>query len=389
MKGGKLLMIPGPIEFTPEVLRAMGMPTSSHVAPDFIEAFGQALERLRQVFLCPDGQPFVVAGSGTLAMDIAAANLVEPGDKALVVNTGYFSDRMGDILERYGATVTHVRAPAVGDAPPLEEVESVLKEGGYKVMTITHVDTSTAVVVDAQALGALGRQYGALVVVDGVCSVAGEELRQEEWGIDLAFTASQKAIGVPPGLALVVAGPRAMDAFHERRAPVGNYYADWANWLPIMEAYEDRRPSYFGTPAVNLVWALNVSLGQILDEGMEARFVRHWRMSEAFKAAITALGLGQVPVTPDLAATTLTAPYYPDGVDATLLKRIKEAGVIVAGGLHSEIRDRYFRVGHMGAVCESDIVVTVGAIESGLAKVGYRFEVGTGLAAAQGALTGR
>ena len=387
VKDRKLLMIPGPIEFTPEVLQAMGMPTTSHIAPNFIEAFGEALERLRQVFLCPNGQPFIIAGSGTLAMDIAAANLVEPGDNALVVNSGYFSDRMGGILERYGAAVTHVRAPTVGDAPALEDVEAALKQDGYKVMAFTHVDTSTAVVVDAKALGALGREYGALVVLDGVCSVAGEELRQEEWGIDLVFTASQKAIGVPPGLALVVAGPRAMDAFHDRNAPVANYYADWTNWLPIMEAYEERRPSYFGTPAVNLIWALNVSLDQILDEGMEARFARHWRMSEAFKDAVAALGLQQVPVTADVAATTLTAPYYPDGVDATLLGRIKKAGVVVAGGLHPAIRDRYFRVGHMGAVSESDILATIGAIEKGLANVGYEFQPGVGLAAAQDALT--
>ena len=148
MKNRKLLMIPGPIEFTPEVLRAMGMPTTSHVAANFIEAFGQALERLRQVFLCPDGQPFVVAGSGTLAMDMAAANLVEPGDKALVVNTGYFGDRFAAILERYGAAVTQVRAPAVGDAPSPAEVEAALRQGGFKLIAVTHVDTSTGVGAD-------------------------------------------------------------------------------------------------------------------------------------------------------------------------------------------------------------------------------------------------
>jgi alanine-glyoxylate transaminase/serine-glyoxylate transaminase/serine-pyruvate transaminase len=387
VKDRKLLMIPGPIEFTPEVLRAMGMPTTSHVAPNFIEVFGEALERLRDVFLCPHGRPFVIAGSGSLAMDIAAANLVEPEDKALVVNTGYFSDRMGAILERYGANVTHVRAPSVGDVPALDNVETVLQQGGYKVIAFTHVDTSTAVIVDARSLGALGRQYGVLTILDGVCSLAGEEIQQEEWGIDLAFTASQKAIGVPPGLALVVAGPRAIDAFTERRAPVGSYYVDWTNWLPVMEAYEARKPSYFGTPAVNLVWALNVSLGQILEEGMEARFARHRRLNQAFKAAIAALGMGQVPVRAEVAANTITAPYYPEGVDKTLLSYISEAGVIVAGGLHGEIRDRYFRVGHMGAVTESDILVTVGAIERGLLRAGYRFDVGTGLAAAQEALT--
>ena len=387
MKDRKLLMIPGPIEFTPEVMRAMGMPTTSHVAPNFIEAFGQALERLRRVFLCPGGQSFVVAGSGTLAMDMAACNLVEPGDRALVVNTGYFGDRFGAILERYGATVTVVNAPAIGNAPALEDVEAALKSDDYKLMTITHVDTSTAVGADVKELAALGRRYGTLVIVDGVCAVAGEEMRQEEWGIDLALTASQKAIGVPPGLALVVAGPRAMEAFHNRKTPVGNYYADWTLWMPIMIAYEERRPSYFGTPAVNLIWALNVSLGQILDEGMDARFARHRKLSRAVKAAVTALGMEQVPVSADKAANTLTAPYFPEGVDRSMLGTVKEEGVILAGGLHPEIKARYFRVGHMGVVSASDVLATVGAIETGLARAGYGFEAGVGLAAAQAVLT--
>ena len=383
MKNRKLLMIPGPIEFTPEVMRAMGMPTASHVAPNFIEAFGRALERLREVFLCPSGQPFVVAGSGSLAMDMAAANLVEPGDKALVVNTGYFGDRFGAILTRYGAEVTQVRAPAIGDTPSLAEVEAALAREQFKVMTITHVDTSTAVAADVQGLSALGQRHGALVVVDGVCSVAGEEMRQEEWGIDLALTASQKAIGVPPGLALVVAGPRALDAYRQRKTPVLNYYADWTQWLPIMKAYEERRASYYGTPPVNLIWALNVSLGQILEEGMEARFARHSWLSDALKAGIGALGLSQVPVAADKTATTLTAPCYPEGVHATMLKHVGEAGVILAGGLHPEIKTRYFRIGHMGAVSPSDILTTMGAVEHGLAKAGYDFEFGAGLAAAQ------
>jgi len=180
MKDRTLLMIPGPIEFEPAVLAALGAPTTSHIAPDFIEAFGQALERLREVFLCPDGQPFVVAGSGTLSMDLAGANLVEPGDRVLVINTGYFGDRFGALLERYGAQVTHVRAP-VGASPSLAEVEKALRQNDFKLLTITHVDTSTGVLADVQGLASLAHQYGALCVVDGVCSVAGEELRMTEW----------------------------------------------------------------------------------------------------------------------------------------------------------------------------------------------------------------
>ena len=385
MKDRTLLMIPGPIEFEPAVLAAMGAPTTSHIAPDFIETFGQALERMRQVWLCPDGQPFVVAGSGTLAMDLAGANLTEPGDKALVVNTGYFGDRFAALLERYGAEVTHVRAP-VGGRPALEEVEQALKETHFKLMTVTHVDTSTGVIGDIEGLAALAQQYGVLIVVDGVCAVAGEELRMSDWGVDVALTASQKAISVPPGLALLVAGPRAMQAFQQRQTPVANFYADWANWLPIMEAYEARRIGYFGTPAVNLVSALNVSLGQILDEGMEARFERHWALGRACRAAIEALGLAQVPLEPGYAANTMTAPRYPVGVtQAELLPRVKRAGVILAGGLHPAIKTEYFRIGHMGPSKLGDLLATIGAIETGLAGCGYHFEPGAGVAAVMAA----
>jgi alanine-glyoxylate transaminase/serine-glyoxylate transaminase/serine-pyruvate transaminase len=385
MKDRTLLMIPGPIEFEPAVLAALGAPTTSHIAPDFMDAFGQALECMREVFFCPDGQPFIVAGSGTLAMDMAGANLVEPGDKALVVNTGYFGDRFGVLLERYGAQVTHIRAP-VGGRPSEEQVKEALEQDTFKLMTVTHVDTSTGVLTDVQELAALGHERKVLVVVDGVCSVAGEELRMTEWGVDVALTASQKAIGVPPGLALLVAGPRAMDAFHQRRNPVANYYADWEQWLPIMEAYEARRPGYFGTPAVNLIWALNVSLGQILDEGMDARFLRHQALGRACQAAVAALGLGQVPLNPEIAAHTMTAPRYPAGIDGTeLLSRITLAGAVLAGGLHPEIRADYFRIGHMGAARLGDVLATVGALEEGLAGCGYQFTRGAGVAAAAAA----
>ena len=254
-------------------------------------------------------------------------------------------------------------------------------------MTITHVDTSTAVAAQVKDLAALGRQHGTLVVVDGVCATAGEATRQDEWGIDLALTASQKAIGVPPGLALVVAGPRAMETYKNRTRPVGNFYADWTEWLPIMQAYEGRKPSYFATPAVNLMWALHVSLKSILAEGMEARFARHKKLSDAFRAAMGALMLKQVPVRQEHYATTLSGVYYPAGVDKGILKYIDEAGVIVAGGLHPAIREQYFRVGHMGAVSANDIIATVAAIESGLTRSGFQFETGVGIVAAQKLLT--
>lgn len=383
MKNRTLLMIPGPVEFEPAVLSALGEPTTSHLAPAFIEAFGQSLQQMRQVFESPSGQPLVLAGSGTLAMDSAGANLVEPGDKALVVNTGYFSERFATILQRYGAQVTLVSATP-GGRPDLEQIKTALKSDSYKLMTITHVDTSTAVLTDVHKIAALGRQFGLLVIVDGVCSVAGEDLQMDAWGVDLTLTASQKAIGVPPGLALLMIGSRAMQAFQKRTAPVLNYYADWTNWLPIMQAYEARKPSYFGTPPVNLIFALNVSLGQILKEGMPARVARHIAISRACKAGITALGLSQVPLKPDYAAHTLTAPRYPQGVNgAEFLGLVLQSGVTLAGGLLPAIRNEYFRIGHMGAATLADVLATVSAIENALEGCGYKFSQNAGVDAAQ------
>jgi alanine-glyoxylate transaminase/serine-glyoxylate transaminase/serine-pyruvate transaminase len=382
MKNRSLLMIPGPIEFDPAVLAAMGAPTTSHLAPEFVEAFGQALEKLRQVFRCPQGQPFVLAGTGTLAMDSAGANLVEVGDRVLVVNTGYFGDRFGALLERYGAQVTHLRA-APGDRPGLNEVEDLLRRDSYKLVIVTHVDTSTGVLADVEGVAKLAQAHGALSVVDGVCSVAGEELGMSDWGVDVAFTASQKAVGVPPGLALLMVSSRAMDVFKKRKTPVSNYYADWNNWLPVMQAYEARKNSYFGTPAVNLVFALNVSLDQILAEGMPARIARHAALSRAMKAAISALELDQVPVRPEVAAHTMTAPRYPKNIiSADFQSYVASSGVILAGGLLPAIRTEYFRIGHMGAANLGDILATTGAIETALEKCGYEFTPGTGVAAA-------
>jgi len=380
------LMIPGPIEFTDEVMAQMARPTPSHVDPNFIEVFGQALEDLRKVFLAgPDYQPFILAGSGTLAMDSAVANLVEPDDRVLVVDTGYFSQRMADIVRRYGGEVTLLSAPP-GETITPDQLRDALAQADYDLVTITHVDTSTGVLTDVRGMTAVAKGAGALVIVDGVCAAGAEELRQEDWGVDVYLTASQKAIGVPPGLALLVASPGAMAKWLGRATPVGSYYSDWNHWLPIMEAYEARKASYFGTPAVNLIMALGVSLRQILDEGLENVFVRHKRLSDAVKAGIAALGLSQVPTDHAHAAHTLTCPRYPEGVDARLLKFVREEGAILAGGLHPAIKTEYFRIGHMGAVSRSDVLTVLGAVEAGLRRAGYAVEPGIALAAAQAEL---
>jgi alanine-glyoxylate transaminase/serine-glyoxylate transaminase/serine-pyruvate transaminase len=379
MKARKLLMIPGPIEFEPEVLQAMGIATMSHVAPDFIEVFGKSLELMREVWKSPKGQPFIVAGTGTLAMDMAAANLIEQGDNVLVISSGYFGKRFKDILDRYGANTTLLEAP-LGENIALESIERELKSKQYKALTITHVDTSTGIIVDPKPIAFLAQKYNTLSIIDGVCSVAGEELSQDEWGLDVVLTASQKAIGVPPGLALLMVSEKAMKVWENRKTLVTNYYADWNNWLPIMRAYEERRPSYFGTPAVNLVVALETSLKIICKEGMNKRVKRHQSLALAFRAALATLNLTILPKTNTIAANTLTAVYYPEGVDgAVLSSKMIDSNVIIAGGLLPDIKASYFRVGHMGSVSANDLLAVLGALERALSELGQPFEIGKSL----------
>ena len=367
MSERNLLMIPGPIEFEPAVLRALGEKTRSHLDPVFMKAFSRTLKNLRVVFNAPSAQPFVVAGSGTLAMEMAVANLTQPGDKALVVNTGYFSDRIAMMLERHGANVTQVKA-APGDAPSVADVEKALSAGGFKLMTVTHVDTSTAVLAPLREYAEAAKKHGVLVVADGVCSVGGEDLQMDAWGVDVAFTASQKALGCPPGLAVLLASPKAMDAWKARTKPVASMYLDFTEWLPIHQAYEAEKPAYYATPAVNLITALDVSLQQLVAETMPARVARHVTLAKELRATWQRLGLAMVPKTEALAAHTLSALYYPQGVDASLVKAIGEQGITVAGGLHPELKTKYFRVGHMGAVTRNDVAAVSSAIERALKK---------------------
>jgi alanine-glyoxylate transaminase/serine-glyoxylate transaminase/serine-pyruvate transaminase len=379
MKGRKLLMIPGPIEFEPAVLRAMSIETSSHVAPDFITSFQYTLKTLKELLNAPSGQGFILSGSGTLAMDMAACNLTEKGDKVLVVATGYFGQRYANIFRRYGAEVT-VISSKLGETADFDRIEQELRTGKYKLLSFTHVDTSTGVKVDAKAIGKLCAQYNVTSILDGVCSVAGEAIEQEAWSIDVVLTASQKALGVPPGLALLMVSPKAMDIWKNRKTDVANYYADFANWLPIMEAYEDGRPSYFGTPAVNLIMALETSLKLIMKEGMSTRFARHKLHADGFRAALESLGLQLIATNSKHAANTLSAIWYPaNGDHSSFTKTIAEKDVIVAGGLLAEQKNNYFRVGHMGSVSENDLAATLSAIEYALSKQNDSFALGIGV----------
>lgn len=203
----------------------------------FVNTFSEVLGMLRKLFqtTASDSQPFVLSGSGTLGWDQVASNLAEPGEEVLVLHTGYFADSFADCFEAYGVKATQIKA-AIGDRPQLPEIEEALKQKKYKLITVTHVDTSTGVLSEIKELTKMVRRVSpeTLVIVDGVCSVGAEDIQFDEWDLDVVMTASQKAIGCPAGLSILMASGRAMEVFKNRKSPPNSYFPSWKNWLPSM-----------------------------------------------------------------------------------------------------------------------------------------------------------
>ena len=379
-----LLMIPGPTAITAEVLAAGARPVLSHSDPRMRGFIAESLARLRNLFDAPASQPIICAGSGTLALDIALSNLIEPGDRVLILESGVFGGRFRTIAECNGAEIRIESAP-LGRAIDVDQVRRAVESFRPKVMTITHVDTSTGVRLDIEPLSRVARERDALVIVDGVCSIGGEEFHGDAWGVDVGLTASQKAIGAPPGLAIVTVGQRARAARETRRSRFPGYFTDFLNWLPVMESYEGGMPGYFGTPAVTLLAMLHTALEELAAEPMPARVARHARIAGAFKAGVAALGLNNVAA-PEVNANTLTVVRNPDGVGDELVDAVRAEGVTIARPIHPELRGRSFRVGHMGVCGPAEILTTLGAIERALYRLGQPIELGSSLAAAQQAL---
>lgn len=370
----KLTMIPGPIEFSDGVLGAMSTPSQAHTSPEFIATFQSVLKNLRKLFksTAPGAQGYVLAGSGTLGWDVAAGNIVAPGENVLVLSTGFFSDSFAECLEVYGANVDVVTAE-IGDVVPLETIESKLKEKKYSAITITQVDTSTSVVSDVEAISKVVKKASpdTLIVVDGVCSIGVEDLEFDKWGIDFALTASQKAIGVPAGLSIFFASERAVEkALAREKASV--FFALMKKWTPVMKAYESGGAQYVATPAVQTVTALKVSLDEIFQESLDARFANHARVSDEFKKSMADLGLKILPVNDKVAAHGLTSVYFPEGLNGPeFLGSLAKKGFTVAGGIHKALVGKYFRVGHMGvSVYEGHVEKVTTAIKEALKEQG-------------------
>jgi aspartate aminotransferase-like enzyme len=374
MKNRKLLMIPGPTPVLRSIQDEMGRETVAFGDSEFVADFQQLVNDLKELWSC-DGMAFVVAASGTFAMEMALVNNLKRGDALLIVSNGFFGDRFIEIAKKKGYVYDVLSAPW-GQVVSPEQIAKQLKNKKYDAVTVTHVDTSTGAVAPVHDIGQVMKDYPETIyIVDGVCSVAGEPVDMKKDHIDVLFSGSQKAFGVAPGLALLWAGKKSLER-RDMLPEVIEYYADYKKWAPIM----DDTKKYFATPAVNMTWAMKKSVDIIKEEGLENRYARHRKNAGAMRAALEAMGF-TILADPSCRAVTLSNPLYPEGVeDLAFRTELEKQGVQVAGGL-GEYAGKMFRIGHMGNVDEHELAATVCAMEKTLKKLVPGYEVGKGITA--------
>ena len=375
----KLLLIPGPSPVHPRIIHSLAQPTVSHVGPEMVEELPKALDNLKKIVFCEKGEAFIIAGAGTLAMEMALLNTLASGEKALIISQGYFGSRMAEICGSFGLDYDILES-TWGRAVLPEELSKRLADGDYRIVVATHVDTATGACAPVRDYAEVLKRRDLLFIVDGVCATGGIEERMDDWGIDVVFTAAQKCFGVPPGLAVLVLSERAMGK-RIRMERIPAYYSDLLRWLPIMED-----PSrYFSTPCVNEARAFYESTLIVLEEGLEQRFARHNRTARAIRSGLKALGFTFF-TQKEFLADTLSVVNYPQGVeDRSFRSLYYENGVVVAGGL-AETAGKVFRMGHMGNLSSSQVYFALDALEQALKTIGYAFEAGAGRGAAKAIL---
>jgi aspartate aminotransferase-like enzyme len=363
----RYLMTPGPTPAPPEVLAAIAQPVLHHRGPDYKKVYSECLGRLREVFRTGE-EVLLFGGSGTGAMESAVANLCSPGERVLVVSAGYFGERWASLAKAFGADVDHLRY-AWGEVPTVEDTAARLRAREATTVFLTQSETSTGVVIDLQPFAAAASEAGALSVVDAISSLGAVPLETDAWGINVVASGAQKALMTPPGLAMTSASRAAWEKSATSASP--RYYWDWERTRKGQSTLD--APV---TPPVSLVAGLNVALGMLLEEGLEAAFERHLRLGRACREGLKAMGLELSSPDEDSSAV-VTAARAPEGIDSdelVLLLRDRH-GVTLAPG-QGELKGKIFRIGHIGYYDVFDITTALAAVELALAELGAEIERG-------------
>ena len=371
------LMTAGPTPLPPAVAQVMAEPILYHRAPAFIEIYARCLEGLKRVFgTANDVLCFAASGSG--AMESAVANLVRPGQPALVASCGKFGERWADLCEGFGAELVCHDAGWGSRVEP-EDLDRVLAENpSVDVCFTTLSETSTGVVNDVAALAEVAASHAVMLTVDAVSGLGAVPIPQDEWGVDVVVAGSQKALMCPPGLGFVSASERALRYAAER--PGRRFYFDWEK---TVKGQRNDPPDSPFTPAVTLFRALDVALGLIEEEGLERVLERHRLLGRAARAAVRGLELDLFGPE-DEGANVVTAIRLPDGIDgAAVPKRMRDHyGITIAGG-QNKLKGKIARIAHCGYFGAFDILTALSALEMTLRELGAEIELAAGVGAAQ------
>lgn len=339
----RILMGPGPSEVPPRVLAALARPTVGHLDPAFLAVMDDTRAKLRQVFRTANEMTLAMSGTGSAGMETVLVNLVEPGDRVLVCVNGVFGARMADVAGRCGAVVETIEAPW-GRAFETGEILAAARRVKPALVALVHAETSTGVHQPVEGLAEPLHELGALLVLDCVTSLGGMPVEIDAWGVDAAYSGSQKCLSCPPGLAPVTLSPRAVERLLGRRTKVQSWYLD----LGMIRQYWGEQRFYHHTAPVNMLYALNDALAAVLEEGLEARHRRHREAHELLRAGLSALGMGYLSQE-GRHLPMLNAVAVPEGVDDPMVRQklLLEYGIEIGAGLGA-FKGRAWRIGLMG-----------------------------------------
>jgi alanine-glyoxylate transaminase/serine-glyoxylate transaminase/serine-pyruvate transaminase len=374
----RVLLGPGPSDVHPRVLAAMAMPLLGHLDPQFLEVMNETQEMLRQAFQTRNALTFPVSGTGSAGMETCVVNLIEPGDRMVVCVNGVFGQRMTDVAQRAGATVTTIERPW-GEVFDLNQLREVLQRVRPKVLGIVHAETSTGAWQPMAEVGALCHEFDTLLLIDTVTSLGGVPVEIDAWGVDAVYSGTQKCLSCPPGLAPVSFSPRGVEAINRRKTKVQSWYLD----MSMVQRYWGQERFYHHTAPITMLYALRESLRLLLEEGLQNRWQRHLRNHQALKAGLSALGIG-LATAEGYQLPQLNVARVPAGADdlTTRKQLLNEFGIEIGGGL-GDFKGKAWRIGLMGYSSRSNnVLLFLSALEQCLLAQGVKITPGASVAAA-------
>lgn len=379
----RILLGPGPSMVNTRVLQAMMQNMIGYLDPDYVTIMDQVSGLLSEVFQTGDAATMALSGTGSSGMEAGLSSILEPGDTVIVCICGFFGERMVDMANRVGANVVALRSEWGKPFPEEMLADALAEYGDVKLVAAIHAETSTGIRQPIEGISRLAHEHGALLMVDAVTSLGGNEVAFDEWGIDYCYSAMQKCLGCPPGLSPVAVSQRALESIRSRETSPASWYLD----LNLNANYWYEPRVYHHTSPVSMVLALREGLRVVLDEGLDNRFARHERNAAALRAGLYALGLDLV-APEGYRLAQVTPVWIPEGVDDAEVRAIllSEHNMEIGKGL-GQFDGKIWRFGLMGESSRPDyVLLALAAMESALTRAGYEVAPGAGAAAASVAL---